>query len=380
MKDIKTAPELSIILPCRNEEKALPFCLSTIKEVIKKNNLNAEVIVSDSSIDSSPEIAKKNGVILVKHNKEGYGRAYIEAFKVAKGKYIIMADADGTYDFKEIPKFLNELKKGADLVIGNRFAGKMQKEAMPWSHKYLGNPVLSAILRLFFKAKVKDVHCGMRAITRGALDKLNLKTTGMEFASEMIMKAVKKEMKIKEIPINYNKRQGKSKLKAFSDGWRHLRFMLLYSPLFLFFIPGVFLFLFGLVSMILFYLGSIKIAGIQFFYHPMFLSTMLVITGYQLMIFALFSKSYAFNHLGEEDKTIEKICKYVTLEKASIIGIALAIIGTVIFFIILLKWIKNGFGALQEIKNSIIALTLIITGIQTIFSAFMLSILSIKEE
>jgi glycosyltransferase involved in cell wall biosynthesis len=380
MKTPKETPELSIILPCRNEEKALQNCISEIKETIKKNSLNAEIIVSDSSTDSSPEIAKRNSVILVKHDKEGYGRAYLEAFKIARGNYLFLADADGTYDFKEIPKFLSELKKGADLVIGNRFAGKMQKEAMPWSHKCVGNPMLSAILRLFFKVNVKDAHCGMRAITRDALNNLNLKTTGMEFASEMIIKAAKNGMKIEEIPIKYRKREGESKLKAFSDGWRHLRFMLLYSPIFLFFIPGLFFFLLGLISIVFFYFDLISIAGVHFFYHPMFLSAMLIIIGYQLAIFALFSKSYALNHLGEEDKTIEKICEYLTLEKASVIGAVLSIAGITIFLTILIKWLNSGFGELQEVKNSIIALTLIITGMQTIFSAFMLSILSIKEK
>ncbi len=380
MKNKKETPELSIILPCRNEEKALPFCLSTIKAVIKKNNLSAEVIVSDSSTDSSPEIAKENKVILVKHDKAGYGRAYLEAFKVARGKYLFLADADGTYDFNEIPKFLNELKKGFDLVIGNRFSRRMQKKAMPWSHKYIGNPALSAILRLFFKVKVKDTHCGMRAITRDALDKLNLKANGMEFASEMIIKAAKKRMKIKELPIEYYKREGESKLKSFSDGWRHLRFMLLYSPMYLFFFPGMILFLLGIVSMIFFYFNLINFAGIQLFYHPMFLSAMLLIIGYQLMIFALFSKSYAMNHLEEKDKTIELLCRYLTLEKASLIGAIMGAVGIIIYLIIFIKWINSGFGELQEIKNSIIALTLIVIGIQTIFSAFMLSILSIKEK
>ena len=175
-------PEISIILPCRNEEQAIEFCLKQIKEVIKKNKLNAEIIVSDSSTDNSPIIAKKNKVMLIKHNKEGYGNAYLEAFPYAKGKYIFMADCDGTYDFNETPKFIEELKQGNNLVIGNRFAGTMEKDSMPFLNKYIGNPVLSGILRLFFFTKIKDSHSGMRAITKQALNKLNLKTAGMEFA------------------------------------------------------------------------------------------------------------------------------------------------------------------------------------------------------
>ena len=351
----KEHPEVSIILPCRNEELALPFCLKQIKKVIKKEKLNAEIIVSDSSADNSPKIAKKFKTILIKHDKEGYGNAYLEAFKIAKGKYIFMADCDGTYDFNEIPKFIKELKRRNDLILGNRFAGKMEKDSMPMSNRYLGNPILSGILRVFFHTKIKDSHTGMRAIKKQSLNLLNLKTIGMEFASEMIIKSIKKNLKIKEIPIDYHKRKGNSKLKPYRDAWKHIRFMLLYSPLFLFFIPGLILFFLGLIS--------------------------LIIIGYQLIIFSVFAKSYAINHLGEtESKLMRKLYQIITLERVSIIGIITTIVGAVIYLIIFLKWIESGFPALNEIKNSILALTLITLGIQTIFSAFMLSILSIKEK
>jgi len=373
-------PEISIILPCRNEEQAIEFCLKQIKEVIKKNKLNAEIIVSDYSTDNSPIIAKKNKVMLIKHNKEGYGNAYLEAFPYAKGKYIFMADCDGTYDFNETPKFIEELKQGNNLVIGNRFAGTMEKDSMPFLNKYIGNPVLSGILRLFFFTKIKDSHSGMRAITKQALNKLNLKTAGMEFASEMIIKAIRNNLKIKELSINYYKRKGDSKLNPFSDAWKHLRFMLLYSPLFLFFIPGIILFLIGLVSMVLLYLSKINLFGIQLFYHPMFLSTSLIIIGYQLIIFSVFAKSYSINHLGEnESDLMKKLYRLVTIEKASIAGLIITIFGITIYLTIFTKWIESGLPALDEIKNSIIALTLIVLGVQTIFSSFMLSILSIKE-
>ena len=373
-------PELSIILPCRNEELALPECLKQIKQVIKKNKLNAEIIVSDSSTDSSPKIAKKNKVILIKHNKDGYGNAYLEAFKHAKGKYIFMADSDGTYDFKEIPRFINELKQGSDLVLGNRFKGKMEEDAMPLSNKYLGNPLLSGILRLFFHTKIKDSHTGMRAITKESLGKLNLRTTGMEFASEMIIKAIKKSLKIKEIPIDYHKRKGTSKLNPIRDAWKHMRFMLLYSPLFLFFIPGVISFLIGIITLAWFYFGEPNILGIKLYFHPMFISSLLTLIGYQLIIFSAFAKSYAITHLGEESPTMNKIWKYITIEKASIMGIIIAAVGAIIYLVIFIGWLSSGFKSLNEIKNSIIALTFITIGIQTIFSSFMLSILSIKEK
>ncbi len=373
-------PEITIILPCRNEEQAIEFCLKQIKEVIKKHKLDAEIIVSDSSIDNSPIIAKKNKVILIKHNKEGYGNAYLEAFKTAKGKYIFMADCDGTYDFNEIPKFLEELKQDNDLVLGNRFAGTMEKGSMPFLNKYLGNPTLSGILRLFFFTKIKDSHSGMRAIKKEALKKLNLRTTGMEFASEMIIKAIRNNLKIKELPINYYKRKGNSKLRPFSDAWKHTRFMLLYSPLFLFFIPGIILFFIGLISIILLYFTKVNLFGIQLFYHPMFLSSSLMIIGYQLVIFSIFAKSYSINHLGEQESALMKnLYRLVTIEKASIAGLIIALLGIIIYLAIFFKWIESGLPALNEIKNSIVALTLIVIGVQTIFSSFMLSILGIKE-
>ena len=228
---------LSIILPCRNEELALAGCLQSIREVLSHQPFTAEVIVSDSSTDRSPQIAKDFGVRLIKHNKDGYGNAYLEAFKYIRGQYVFMADADGTYDFSEIPKFLKYLEEGYDLVIGNRFAGTMEPGAMPLIHRHLGNPLLSGVLRVFFRSNVRDVHCGMRAVRRETISKMNLHATGMEFASEMIIKAAKQHLKIKQLPIKYYRRRGDSKLKTFADGWRHLRFMLLYSPLFFFFLP-----------------------------------------------------------------------------------------------------------------------------------------------
>ncbi|MFA5484711.1 MAG: glycosyltransferase family 2 protein [Candidatus Pacearchaeota archaeon] len=376
---LKNKTLISIILPCRNEEKALDFCLSNVKEVIKKNNLSAEIIVSDSSVDSSPEIAKRHKVVLVKHDKEGYGNAYLEGIKHSKGEYIMMLDADGTYDFNDIPLFISYLDKGYDFVIGDRFKGKMDKKCMPWSHKYIGNPILSGLLRFFFKTKVRDAHCGIRAIKKSSLKKLNLQTKGMEFASEMVIKAARNNLKIKEIPTNYYCRLGDSKLKSFRDGWRHLRFMLLYSPFFLFFIPGLILFLIGFFSFLWVYLNNPYLFGIVLFYHPLFLSSLFLISGYQLMIFSLFAKTYSINHLNDKP-ILNKYYKFISIESASIVGIFLILAGLIIYSFIFFYWIKGfkSFG-LTETKNTILAFTLIILGIQTISSSFMLSILGIKK-
>ena len=217
-------PEISIILPCQNEAEALPFCLKQIKKTIKKNNIKTEIIVSDSSTDESPKIAKKEKVILIKHDKDGYGTAYLEAFKIAKGEYIFMADADGTYDFGEIPNFLKYLREGYNFIIGDRFKGKMERDSMLYSHK-LGNPLLSCILRLFFGASINDSHCGMRAISKKSLQKLCLKTTGMEFASEIIIQAKLQKLRISEIPIIFYPagRKRHPHLRSFRDGLRHLK-------------------------------------------------------------------------------------------------------------------------------------------------------------
>lgn len=373
-------PDISIILPCQNEEAGLPFCLEQIKRIVSEKNLSAEVLVSDSSTDSSPSIAQKYGAILIKHDKDGYGAAYQEAFKRAEGKYIFMADADGTYDFAEIPRFIAELESGPDLVLGNRFGGTMEEGAMPFLNRYAGNPFLSFVLRLFFFASVKDSHTGMRAIKKEALDKLNLRTGGMEFASEMIIKALKNKLWIREVPINYYKRKGTSKLKPFSDAWKHVRFMLLYSPLFLFFIPGVTLFGAGLGSLIWLYAGSPQILGIRLYYHPMFFASALMVIGYQLVIFALFAKSYALNHLSEDSPSLNKLYQHLTIERAALVSFLLVLGGGFLYAAILTKWFNSGVGHLNEIKNSIVGLTLIVIGCQTFFSAFMLSILSIKEK
>ncbi len=372
-------PEVSVILPCRDEEEAVGGCIQLIKKVFRENNIIGEIIVSDSSSDSSPNISRRLGARVVKHDKEGYGIACMEGLKAARGKYLFLADADGSYDFAEIPRFVDALRQGADMVVGDRFAGKMEKGAMPLTHKWIGNPALSFLLRLFFSAKVKDVHCGMRAITKGAWKKLSLHTTGMEFASEMIVQAVKKKLTIAELPIVYHRRCGRSKLKTLSDGWRHLRFLLLYSPLYLFLLPGIGLFLLGLVSMLILYLGGGRVVGVELFYHPMFLSSMLIIVGYQLIFFGFFAKTYSMIYLEEKSSSMAFFLRHITLEKALMSGLAMAGISAIMYLSIFIQWLQSGFGELQEVKNAIIALTLVVLGVQTFFSGFMLSVLGIKR-
>jgi len=370
--------KISVILPCRNEENSIAFCIEKIKKALGKKDY--EIIVSDSSSDRSPEIAGKfRKVRVVKHNLQGYGNAILQGLKKAKGEYIIIGDADGTYDFSEIPKFIEQLDNGFDFVIGSRFQGKIEKGAMPFSHRYFGTPALNFLTKLFFKTKISDINSGFRAIKKPALKKLNLKTTGMEFASEMIIKAVKNNLKITEIPISYSKRIGHSKLKSFNDGWKHLRFMLIYSPSYVFLIPGLLMLFLGFVLMELILSNKLTLLGIKFQIHPMFIGSILVILGYQLILTWVFAKIYAHEHLNEKNEKLEKLYRFFNLEKAILAGVIFLLIGFLIYLNILIIWLATNFGALNSLNISILALTSIVLGMQTIFAGFFFSILGIKE-
>lgn len=390
----KNTPETSILLPCLNEEKSIPYCLKELRETVHdlkaKSGGACEVIVIDNgSADGSAALIQEAmktfpELILANEPVRGYGSAYLRGLSVARGKYIFMADMDGSYDFRELPKFISKLKEGCGLVVGNRFGGKisgavMEKSAMPWHHRRIGNPFLSYLVKICFGVPISDIHCGMRAMTSGAAKTISPQTAGMEFASEMIVKAAKRNVRMAEIPISYKKRLGESKLRSISDGWRHLRFILIYCPTALFLLPGIILFVLGIAGLLLFYFSSPDIFGIQFYIHPMFLASAMVIVGFQFIFFTGFARIYAVTHLGDQDQKLERLFRYVTIEKAGITGIAAALAGMCIYAWIFLRWIHSGFGSLDEVKNSIVALTLIVLGIETISSAFMLSILGIKE-
>ncbi len=346
---------ISVILPCRNEERTVGLCIKKIKKVFSEKKLKGEIIVSDSSTDNSSSIARKLGVKVVKHNKEGYGYAYQEGFKHAKGNIIIIGDADNTYDFSEIPMLLSKAK-GNDLVIGSRLKGKIKKGAMPWHHRYIGNPMLSSILRLLFGSKVSDTQSGFRLIKREAWEKLNLQTTGMEFASEMIIRATKQNMRIAEVPITYYPRKtgSESKLRSLRDGWKHLRFMLLYSHSFLFLFPGFILALAGILAM--------SLLPVTIIYS--IISVLLVVVGYQVLLLGLFAKTYASVHLRQKSRLVDTINRYVTLETGIVIGLIALVLGA--FLMIFLK-------------AFVPSLTILIIGIQTLFAAFFLSIIGIEE-
>jgi hypothetical protein len=250
---------------------------------------------------------------------------------------------------------------------------------MSFSHRFIGNPILSFLVRLFFKVKIRDIHCGARAFPKKILQSLDLKCQGMEFASEMIIKASRLNLNIEEVPISYYPRLGESKLKSFRDAWRHLRFILLYSPLFLFVIPGLILFLLGIIGFIVFYFTDPVFFNITFDYHPLFIFTALLLSGYQLLIFGSFSKIYAINHLGDYNKIFNKLFKKIRIETVTPFAILLILISLIIFILVFIKWLSSDFVVFNEVENLLLALTLLVLGIETFFSAFMFSVLSIKN-
>ena len=371
--------EVSVIIPSLDEEKTIGICIEKVKKVFEEYNINGEIIVSDNSTDRTPEIARSLGAKVVTPDKRGYGYAYLYAFKHAKGKYIVIGDADNTYDFLEIPKLLEPLKKGeADLVIGSRFKGKILDGAMPWLHRYIGNPLLTWFLNFFFKAGVSDAHSGFRAFTREALERMKLRGDGMEFASETIMRAVWAGLRIKEVPITYYPRQAESKLNSLRDGWRHLKFMLLYAPSYLFVLPGMFLFVLGMALVLLISAGLSKFGYINLGIHSMIASSLLAIAGYQLVFLGLAGKVYRAKMDMPNDKIVEFLTKRLSLEKGATIGLLIFSVGFVYTAYLIWKWIDSGFKSLPMLNQDVLAFTLLVIGLQTVFYSFFLSMLSEK--
>lgn len=376
-------PEISIVLPCLNEEEAVGRCVDTVLAVITQERLSAEVVVVDNaSTDRTAEVAAAHGARVVYQPVRGYGNAYLKGFAEARGKYIVMADADNTYDFREIPAFVGPLRSGeADLVMGNRFAGDMAKGAMTWSHRYIGNPVLSGLLNLFFRTGVRDAHCGMRAFTKDAVKRMQLRTGGMEFASEMVINAARAGLKITERPITYRPRVGESKLRTVRDGWRHLRFLLLYSPTHLFLLPGLFIMLFGLIVLGLLLPGPFPLFGHRWDIHLMILASLITLMGAQIISLGLGARFFSLTeHLdGERDHLLGLINRVFTLERGLVVGGVIFAVGFVIDTAVLVKWLQVGMGTLNELRPAIVATTLMALGTQIIFGSFFLSFLQFRK-
>ncbi len=369
---------VSVVIPCLNEAENIEPCVRTAREVLKSSGIEGEVLVVDNaSEDDSAALATAAGARVISEPRRGYGSAYLAGFAAARGKYIVMADADLTYDFNEIPRFVAELDGGAELVMGDRM-DNIQPGAMPWLHRYIGNPILTGLLNLFFRTGVKDAHCGMRALRRDVLERLDLRTTGMEFASEMVIRASKEKLKIAEFPIEYHPRGGESKLSSFRDGWRHLRFLLVHSPNHLFIVPGAVLA--GLGTMIVVFVG----AGLDFFgrawgLHALIGGALLMIVGTQVLALGLCAHAYGTYFMGERDPWFDRMRARFRLEHGLLLGGLFVLIGLVLGGIIVGTWISHGFGSLADEHMAVVAATLLIVGIQIFFSSFLLSILGLRR-
>lgn len=369
--------KVSVVIPALNEEGIVG---KTVKLVPLKKlhdaGLETEIIVVDNaSEDNTAKEAQEAGARVIREEKRGYGNAYIRGFNEATGDIIVMGDADGTYPFDEMLEFIQPILNGkADFVMGSRLKGEIKKGAMPALHQYIGNPFLTWLLNVLFSTGISDAHCGMRAMTKEVWNKLNLKTSGMEFASEMVIEASRKKIRIVEVPITYYPRGGESKLSSFSDGWRHIRFMMLYRP-------GPFLLIPGLVALIL----GISLTSIVWLQghsrmHSLILGGLMLLVGYQMLLswlyFGAFGAAYGFSNSSNITK---KVMNYHSLEKELILGAILLVIGIVLGLNVIFSWSTVGFGALYQIQNAMIAMILSILGIQTIFSGMFLSLLLLKK-
>jgi glycosyltransferase involved in cell wall biosynthesis len=370
---------ISVVIPCLNEAENIDQCVSSALKVLQLATIPGEVVVADNgSDDGSAELAALAGARVIHEPIRGYGSAYLAGFAAARGEYIVMADADLTYDFNEIPRFLAELEAGADMIIGNRM-NNIHPGAMPWHHRYIGNPLLSGFLNLLFHTGVSDAHCGMRAFRRDHLGRMELRTTGMEFASEMVIRAAKSNLDIRELDIEYHPRGGESKLSSFRDGWRHLRFLILHSPRHLFVYPGAAMSLLGgLVSLLV--LSRINLFGREWEVHTLIAGSLLLIIGAQLVSLGLCARAYATYFMGEHDPWFDRMRSRYRLEHGLLLGAGVAAVGLAMLVAIVLKWIADGLGTLSEERIALAAATLLVLGVQVIFSSFLLSILGLRRK
>lgn len=372
--------EVSVVLPCLNEEAAVGGVIDEAWRGLEAAGVEGEVIVVDNgSTDRSPQIAEEHGARVVHEERRGYGSAYLRGLAEARGEIIVMADADGTYPLDDLRPFIDGIRGGQDLVLGSRFRGNIHRGAMPWAHRYVGNPVLTAILNVFFGVKVSDAHCGLRAISREAVPVLHLQSTGMEFASEMILKAAKRNLKVGDVPIEYRPRVGDSKLNTWRDGWRHLRFMLIHSSTFLFIIPGSMLLALGLAIMLPLAAGPVHVFGYTWHIHVMIVGAMATLVGGQVVQLGLFARTYAILYLGDRDPYLPKLWGSVRLEHGLLLGLVVAVAGLGIIVGIFAQWASTGFGALGQEYLALLGLTLTGLGVQTIFGSFFLSVLGLRQ-
>jgi glycosyltransferase involved in cell wall biosynthesis len=383
--DPQASVEVSVVIPCLNEANSIGICVSKAINAFQAVNLRGEVVVADNgSTDGSIEIAERLGARVVRVEARGYGSALRAGITAARGAFIVMGDADDSYDFSEVPRFVETWRQGNDVVMGNRFRGEIKPGAMPWHHKYFGNPVLSTLLNLFFRAGMGDSHCGMRGFSRAVYDRMDLRSTGMEFASEFVIKATQLGAKMAEIPITLwpDKRGRPPHLRSFRDGWRHLRFMLLYAPNWLFVLPGAAFMLFGLLLVFWLLPGPRALTRrITLDLHTMIFGVIFTLLGAQILSIGAFAKvfSYAERFDRSGAVSLKRVLKRVTLESGLLLGGALFLAGFAGCAWITWEWVTSGFGPLAQLRQVLFWAMWLFLGLQIIFASFFLSMLGISR-
>ncbi|WP_040278861.1 glycosyltransferase family 2 protein [Psychroserpens damuponensis] len=378
--------ELSVVMPCLNEEETLAICITKAQGFLSSNNISGEIIIADNgSTDSSIAIANSLNATVIHVKEKGYGNALKGGITAAQGKYIIMADADDSYDFEQLMPFLEKLREGFDLVMGNRFKGGIKKGAMPFLHRYLGNPVLSFIGRLFFKIKIGDFHCGLRGFSKEAFKTMKLKTTGMEFASEMIVKSKLNNLSITEVPTVLHK-DGRTRpphLNTWPDGWRHLRFLTLYSPKWLFLYPSLLLMILGVITSIALIIKPLSFGNITLDVHTLLYTASMILIGFQFFVFYALTKVFAVeNELLPKSNRYQNLFKYISLEKGLVFGFLFVLIGIILSVKGVSDWNMANFGKLNPshtLRIIIPAIFTMLLGIQVILFSLFFSILGLKK-
>ncbi|MDH4102658.1 MAG: glycosyltransferase family 2 protein [Thermoleophilia bacterium] len=371
------SPQISVVVPCLNEEAAVGNVVEQALEGIRRSGRSGEVVVVDNgSTDSSAEVATDHGARVVVEPRHGYGSAYLAGLAAAQGDYIVMGDADETYPMDELAPFVDRLEQGDDLVIGSRFKGTIHGDAMPFLNRFVGNPILTGMLNVLFGVKVSDAHCGMRAVRRDALPVLDLHSTGMEFASEMVFKAYRRGLRVSEVPIDYYPRIGESKLNRFGDAWRHVRFMLLYSPSWLYLLPGSIMLLLGVAGMLVLATGPIDVFGRTWQLHTMLGFVALTLIGAQVIQLGVFARTYARVRIGEHDPLLERLGRHLRLEHGLLVGGGLVLLAVVGLLAVGVEWAANGFGILGRAYETALLVTALGLGAQVVFGAFFLALLT----
>ncbi|HXJ90657.1 MAG TPA: glycosyltransferase family 2 protein [Candidatus Binatia bacterium] len=384
--DPAQAIELSVVLPCLNENETVGICVQKAVAALEQSGIRGEVIVADNgSTDGSIALAESAGARVVHVDQRGYGNALRGGIEAARGTYVLMADSDDSYDFTHIPRFLEQLRKGSDLVMGNRFLGGIRNGAMPPLHRYLGNPVLTAVGRLFFHSPIRDFHCGIRAFRKDSYERMDIRSTGMEFASEMVVKASLLRMNVSEVPttLSPDGRSHAPHLRTWHDGWRHLRFLLMYSPRWLFLYPGIASIVVGLATCIWLLPGPRRVGNVGFDFHTLAYGFAAILVGFQLLAFAVFTKIFAITEgLLPEDPRLDRMFEYIKLETGLLAGALCILLGVAGSVLALSTWARSSFGPINSdnvLRLVMLSVFALILGPQIIFSSFFLSILGLRR-